>query len=332
MQYRISRRVAAALFLLVMLGLAWEPGGAVAQGRSDLAIKEKHRFVRPRSVVALAFTPDGREICEQEYTGQGSQMTYTAFNLATGEQRRDDPPLRFQEFVANRKVPVLPKNAVLMPFLPDAEHYLTGKGSLQLEYCVQVRDARDGAVLREFHRHRPVLGFYVLSADGKMLASAQNGSLINVSDVESGKDIVALKGGHDKNVTAMSFHPTQCQIATIGGDYIQIWDMRTAKTVRKLEFASALRVSHTVRTENGSPLRLTSPFRLKKRARLSFSTPTPLRRSSRSMHQRDCGGAGIVFNPAGTLISAGPRGNVVQIWEISEKAEARPPDRKDRGK
>jgi WD40 repeat protein len=71
--------------------------------------------------------------------------------------------------------------------------------------------------------HRDTIDCWVLSADGKTLASAYADNTVKVWEVVSGKNIATL-GGHSKRVNLLAFSPDGKMLVSCGRDRtIKVW-------------------------------------------------------------------------------------------------------------
>lgn len=175
-------------------------------------------------VRCVAFSPDGT-------------------TLASGGS---DNTIRFWDVTSSKEKATLknaPQNCPLtgvdsLAFRPDGKTLATGSGSKYVTLW-DVATRKDTTLLDAGKSQGP-RSFVVLSADGKALASGDEG--IRLWDVSIGKELATLKG-HTELVWSVVFSPDGKTLVAGGDKTIKLWDVKTGKELatQRTQGAGAVR-------------------------------------------------------------------------------------------
>ncbi len=263
-----------------------------------LSGKERIRLEANQAFGPIAFVP------EHEHLVGGYHGQLKRFDIATGREISSIAVGKYEAFHG---------------FLPGGKQFLgysNGK--------IQVRDAKAGDVLREFRILERVFlgsGRTVLSEDCKLLANViTDDRTIKIWRVESGKEVVTLKG-HADRIVGVCFNPSGKRIASASADKtIRIWDTQTGETIHKISLPElGLQV---VFSPDGKRLAVGSAG---KKSRISIYDTTTWQELAVWEAKFECS-RNLAFSPQGNLLASGG-GSFVQVWELS--AGKSPPNDKN---
>jgi WD40 repeat protein len=188
------------------------PAGAVARYGTA-------RYRHGTRIESLAVSPDGRFAVAA--SGGRILGSTRGYDLTTGKD-----VYRLDGFRSDEAVAISPDGKLL--------------AALQFDGTVHFFDARKGqelrAVKREHSGSRSLVNWLTFSPNGKFLAAALDGKMIELIDVEKAEPIRSF--AHPNVVFAAAFSPDGKLLAAGGYDspkyFIRIWDVESGKEVRKL--------------------------------------------------------------------------------------------------
>jgi RNA polymerase sigma factor (sigma-70 family) len=190
-----------------------QPGAAmtvhdVAAGKELPQIKDG-----ARSIVAAAFSPDGRSIATVAHDPGNWVDTIGVWDTATGQLRR--------------RIEGVENTASCVAFAPDGKSVAVG--NLQ-RLAVQVFDVETGKPAGHY-RSWPSVKHVVFAPDGRSLAAGRTTATISVWDLKAGKPTPA-SADPDGGVFAMRFTAGD-RLLTVADD-VSLHDWRTGKVVERL--------------------------------------------------------------------------------------------------
>lgn len=166
---------------------------------------------------SLTCSPDGKIVAIQ-VSKRGPGYTYI-------------DSLRLFDFETCREIRTIAtgENYSLGAFTPDGKYLFYCEGNENL-IKVEVSTGKQMAIFRKYDKE----GAFVISSDGKYMASAANNNVIlrEISDCK----IVYTLSGHTDSVCSVAITP-DCRYILSGGDdaTLNLWDISTGKLVKVLE-------------------------------------------------------------------------------------------------
>jgi WD40 repeat protein len=162
----------------------------------------------PRSVTAVAFSPDGARVAA------GVDRAVLIFDATTGKYLRGERG--HTGWVS------------ALAFSPDGKRLLSASSDGTLRLWDQSGVLAEPRVL---HGHGGHVYGAAFSRDGQWCASTGSDSTVRIWDSETGAELAVLRG-HDAAsgwLAAVSFHPGGKQLASVGGDAkVKVWDLQAA--------------------------------------------------------------------------------------------------------
>ena len=214
---------------------------------------------RPKSVSAIAFSPDGKWLVVGESFTKTEIFTakIELLNAATGREDRTltthhweveslafsrdgkwlvssnwDRAVRLQEFPSGNQArefesPSKPRCAAISP---DAKQVASGGA----DGTVTLWDATTGKVLNRLSGHSGEIAGVAFSPDGQHLASASTDGSARLWSVSTGQWLFTL-AGHIGPVLSVAYNPDGSLVATGGADdTVRIWDAATGQCLEAL--------------------------------------------------------------------------------------------------
>ncbi len=302
------------------------------------AATEKHRSEFPARVQRLVFSTDGQHVAGEDL------RTIVIWDVSTGKEKRRIPymngqiaRLAFSPDGTHLMAGVLGKtidmweiasgrNVFSVPFpIGIAAFASGGKEIVGVPFSgeIQIRDAKDGALIREIPGRTATDRGYSLSPDSTILALGQPDKTIKLRSLDSGKDIFVFKAA----AAGVGFSPSGklliCQDRSENTEVI--YDRKTGNIVQKFKFAKTptrVAMSHddkwfaaAIWSKDGSKISIREVATGNEVLTLQQGQDQPL---------------ALAFSPKGNLLAASS-GELVQIWELSsskvppEKPKVDPP-------
>ncbi len=167
---------------------------------------------------------------------------------------------------------------------------------------VELIDAASGRLVKVFDGHAEEVTGAMLSADGRLLASAGGDKTVNIWDVASGRVLQTLR--HDDKINWIAFSPDGKWLASDGKQVVNVWEIATGRLARTID---AGRRSYA---GSFSPDGRVLALGLEKIVRLHDAATGALVRSIGSEANR----IAIAPAPEGQLIIADDEGRYVRTW------------------
>lgn len=230
----------------------------------------------PRSVMGVAFTPDGRVV---SCSGDGIRVW--------------DPAIRKQ--MAHHAVDGL--NALALT--PDGK-----LAAVARRHRVLLVDLATGKTTATLEGHEKRVGRLVFSADGKRLASGGRGARVRLWSIPDGAPLHTFEG-HTGDVLALAFRPDGKQLASGDSDgFVRYWDPASGQALSTLKahdwFVGALAWSpdgrHLATVSKTSEARV---FEAPDKQRFEWKGDTKL--------------YAVAYSPDGAMLAAGGRQGWVQL-------------------
>ncbi|OXB62487.1 hypothetical protein ASZ78_003875 [Callipepla squamata] len=123
-----------------------------------------------------------------------------------------------------------PVNAIQWCTVREQSHMLL---SASMDKTIKVWDAVDtGGCLRTFSCHSCAVRAAQWSSCGRRILSGGFDSMLHLTDVETGKQIISSK--NEFRISTLKFHPTDSNVFICGGfsPEVKTWDIRTCKVTR----------------------------------------------------------------------------------------------------
>lgn len=213
----------------------------------------------PRSVQAIAFSPDGKTLASGGYL---PNHAIRLWDTDTGELRGTldgyedilsltfspdgtllassggPPEYRIRLWsVATHQLRDTYFNqegsAYAIAFSPDGETLVSGGGDNR----VRLWDVRTGELKCLLEGHGDDVNSVVFSPDGKTLASGSRDGTIHLWDVRIGRRLAVLRGSarFPEEVEAIAFSPDGTTLASATADQVWLWDISTRQIKKILE-------------------------------------------------------------------------------------------------
>jgi WD40 repeat protein len=198
---------------------AWIEGGAkgpdgVEPDRTVLLTPSIPPADVPRSITALALSPDGKQLAVARF---GRVELVDAVSNNAVHTLKD-----------------LPGKVNSLSFSKDGKWLLTASGIVGLYGKATIWDVADGKPAKHFQGHRDTLYDAELSSDGKLLATCSYDRKAIIWDVTTGKELRSLTG-HNDAIYDLEFSPDGSVLATASGDETcKLWEVATGERLDTL--------------------------------------------------------------------------------------------------
>lgn len=203
--------------------LATSDGESVRTWSSETAAPFETVYAKDRKVGSIAFARDNHLVAEIPDSGAVVwNLTHEwtlAGRIGTGESSS----------------PIIDRINALA-FSPGGEHLATGGGEPSRSGQIQIWDAVDGSLFREFNNvHSDSVLALDFSADGALLASGASDRFVRITDLSEGKVMRSLEG-HTHHVLGVSWKHNGRTLGSAGADnVVKIWDFTTGERKKNVD-------------------------------------------------------------------------------------------------
>ncbi|NUO08342.1 MAG: tetratricopeptide repeat protein [Candidatus Brocadia sp.] len=261
----------------------------------DIASGKEHITLSERGVVnSIAFSKDGKRLATASW----------------------DYTVGIWDAASWKKLQTLPghTNAVSdVAFCPDGTHLATASfdNSVKVWDITSVTLGRNQHILPEYSS---MVWEVIFSRDGKHLATASNDKTARVWDIETGKELLALKG-HKDTVFRVAFSPDEKLIATASWDKTaKIWDAVSGKEIRPLS-GHIDHVNDVIFSPDG---KLIATASFDKTAKI-WDVSSGKERCTLKGHTNFV--SDVAFSPDGNLIATASWDNTAKVWDVASGKE-----------
>jgi WD40 repeat protein len=243
-------------------------------------------LVHSSSVIAVAFSPDGRLVA----SASANEVQF--WNAATGKEQRT---LRGHSGLVRAIV-----------FAPDGR-LLASAGDDKTVRLWDVATAKTHRILRG---HLESVIAVAFSPDGRLIASTGRDKTVRLWDAATDKNHRILRG-HSNRVTAIAFSPDGRLVASAGYDQtVRLWDVATGKNYRILRGHSNW-VTAIAFSPDGQLIASTGDDKtLRLWDAATDKNHRILRGHSNSVEA-------IAFSPDGRLIASAGYDQTVRLWDVA---------------
>jgi WD40 repeat protein len=209
----------------------------IEAGGAPVVIEKAHE----RDVTTLTFSPDGKTLVSAGYRSRAAPG-----KPGQRERLQRIASIRTWDAETGRRTGELPDEAIDqwingLSFTADGKT-LVATMSTEVRFLDwpsgKVRKSlAPGDRLRDFSG-----GTASLSRDGKMLALATAGGAVQLWDLATGKQRLAVGESHVARIEAVDFSPDGRMVATGSGDgHVRLWDAATGAHLRRLVYSGSSR-------------------------------------------------------------------------------------------
>jgi WD40 repeat protein len=190
------------------IAVAADPTPATAE--TSFTLEEVRAFDSGGSVFSLSFTGDGHTLL---VGGDMPQRNIKLWDTSTGET------VRTLDGIVG----------LVVACAPDQQRAAVANGGTS----ATLYSLADGKQIREFP-HNAFVNAIAFSPDGRRLATAGMDQVVCIWEVESGKELLRLKG-HEGGVTDVAFTPDGRQIVSSSEDKtVRVWDAASGSQLRSI--------------------------------------------------------------------------------------------------
>jgi WD40 repeat protein len=221
-------------------------------------LKESINTATPFACSAVAYSPDGKTIAAGFGTVVGAATTYNVglWNAATGL------PIRSMVPAANNAV-------TSVAFSPDgtllADSGVSINGSTNRSGVLEIWKVASGKLTASLKSACQTVSSVAFSPDGKVLADGGNSAsagLVELWDVETGKQISVLQIGVGSAIQSIAFSPDGKRVAVAGSNsttwpnygVLDLWDVSTGMKVKSLGTSAQTAVNSVAFSPDGKML------------------------------------------------------------------------------
>ncbi len=280
--------------------LAYVPGGArIVTGSADETVRvweaasgqELRSFKAPEEVVAVAVSPDGRDIAA------GGDVMVRVRDLASPPR-----PLTLQ----SPSVLKYGGGVECLAFSPDGRRLVSGHD----DHALRVWDFPSGRPLHVIKGHTASIKCVVFSPDGRILASCGEDRTVRLWDAATGQPRITLTGTTD-SVRGMVFTPDGQTLFSCGYDRtIQAWDPATG-VVRYILRGHSEMVHDLALSPDGHTLASASYDR----TCILWSLPDRRPRATLRGHTININA--VAFSPDGQTVATTSDDRTVRLWDAA---------------